>query len=95
MSIHWPAFSPLLVILLLSSLTTGDDAAAGASIADSATGGHDVRIGGALFSDAMGAEGTYEGTYVGMIDHNVTVIAGALGAEVPARGLHGRLSAGS
>jgi manganese/zinc/iron transport system substrate-binding protein len=29
----------------------------------------------------MGAEGTYEGTYVGMIDHNATVIAAALGAR--------------
>jgi hypothetical protein len=33
--------------------------------------GHEVVIGGELYSDAMGAEGTYEGTYVGMIDHNV------------------------
>lgn len=57
--------------------------------------GHEVRIGGELFSDAMGAEDTYEGSYVGMIDHNVTTIARALGADVPARGMSGRLSAGS
>jgi manganese/zinc/iron transport system substrate-binding protein len=29
-----------------------------------------VVIGGELYSDAMGAPGTYEGTYLGMIDHN-------------------------
>ena len=57
--------------------------------------GHDVIIGGELFSDAMGAEGTYEGTYPGMIDHNVTVIANALGGNAPARGMAGKLSAGS
>jgi manganese/zinc/iron transport system substrate-binding protein len=56
--------------------------------------GHAVTIGGELFSDAMGEPGTYEGTWIGMIDHNVTVIAGALGAEVPDRGMDGRLSAG-
>lgn len=56
--------------------------------------GHNVIIGGELFSDAMGAEGTYEGTYPGMIDHNVTVIANALGGQTPERGLAGKLSAG-
>lgn len=35
--------------------------------------GHEVKIGGELFSDAMGRAGTYEGTYIGMIDHNVTL----------------------
>ena len=43
--------------------------------------GHDVVIGGKLFSDAMGQPGTYEGTYIGMIDHNVTTIANALGGS--------------
>ena len=43
------------------------------------------RIGGELFSDAMGPAGSYEGTYVGMIDNNVTVIARALGGEAAAR----------
>ncbi len=43
--------------------------------------GHKVRIGGELFSDAMGRPGTYEGTYVGMIDHNVTTIVNALGGR--------------
>jgi manganese/zinc/iron transport system substrate-binding protein len=54
--------------------------------------GHRVAIGGALFSDAMGAPGSYEGTYVGMMDHNATIIARALGGEAPARGLNGRLA---
>ncbi len=49
--------------------------------------GHEVVIGGELFSDAMGADGTYEGTYLGMIDHNATVIARALGGEAPERGM--------
>jgi manganese/zinc/iron transport system substrate-binding protein len=53
--------------------------------------GHQVVVGGALFSDAMGAPGTYRGTYIGMIDHNVTTIVRALGGEAPLTGLHGRL----
>ncbi|HUE72252.1 MAG TPA: zinc ABC transporter substrate-binding protein [Pirellulaceae bacterium] len=40
--------------------------------------GHTVVIGGELFSDAMGAEGTAEGTYEGMIRHNVDTIVKAL-----------------
>jgi manganese/zinc/iron transport system substrate-binding protein len=54
--------------------------------------GHEARIGGSLFSDAMGPSGTYEGTYIGMIDHNVTTITRALGGEAPARGWQGKLS---
>ena len=65
-----------------------------ALIEGAAAKGHSVAIGGELYSDAMGEPGTYEGTWIGMIDHNVTVIAGALGAEVPDRGMDGRLSAG-
>lgn len=56
--------------------------------------GHRVIVGGELFSDAMGTPGTYEGTYVGMIDHNATTITRALGGEAPARGMAGRLSVG-
>lgn len=66
-----------------------------ALIEGAAAKGHEVTIGGELFSDAMGPDGTYEATWIGMIDHNVTVIAGALGAEVPPRGMDGRLAAGS
>ena len=63
-----------------------------ALIEGAAARGHTVVIGGRLFSDAMGDAGTYEGTYLGMIDHNVTVIARALGGEAPERGMQGRLS---
>jgi manganese/zinc/iron transport system substrate-binding protein len=54
--------------------------------------GHDVIVGGELFSDAMGAAGTYEGTYIGMLDHNITTIVRALGGEAPEKGLNGQLS---
>jgi manganese/zinc/iron transport system substrate-binding protein len=40
--------------------------------------GKDVRIGGSLFSDAMGTAGTPEGTYPGMVRHNVNTIVDAL-----------------
>lgn len=40
--------------------------------------GWEAAIGGQLFSDAMGAEGTPEGTYEGMVRHNVDTIVGAL-----------------
>jgi manganese/zinc/iron transport system substrate-binding protein len=41
--------------------------------------GWDVAIGGELFSDSMGAEGTPEGSYLGMFRHNVDTIVKALG----------------
>jgi len=40
--------------------------------------GWEVVIGGELFSDAMGTEGTHEGTYIGMVEHNVDTIVNAL-----------------
>jgi manganese/zinc/iron transport system substrate-binding protein len=40
--------------------------------------GHKVVIGGTLFSDAMGAEDMPEGTYIGMVEYNVTTIVEAL-----------------
>ncbi|WP_305983081.1 metal ABC transporter solute-binding protein, Zn/Mn family [Roseivirga thermotolerans] len=40
--------------------------------------GHEVKIGGSLFSDAMGAAGTPEGTYLGMVRANVKTIVEAL-----------------
>ncbi|MCO5218105.1 MAG: zinc ABC transporter substrate-binding protein [Thermomicrobiales bacterium] len=43
--------------------------------------GWDVKIGGELFSDAMGEAGTPDGTYIGMIRHNVTTIVEALLGE--------------
>ncbi|REK75201.1 metal ABC transporter solute-binding protein, Zn/Mn family [Paenibacillus paeoniae] len=43
--------------------------------------GLDVKLGGELFSDAMGEAGTLEGTYLGMYAHNVDTIAGALSGK--------------
>jgi manganese/zinc/iron transport system substrate-binding protein len=43
--------------------------------------GWDVLIGGELFSDAMGKDGTPEGTYIGMVRANVNTIVGALLGE--------------
>jgi len=40
--------------------------------------GHEVVIGGTLFSDAMGEAGKPEGTYEGMVRHNVNTIVAAL-----------------
>ncbi len=40
--------------------------------------GHQLRIGGELYSDAMGLEGTPEATYAGMFRHNVDAIVEAL-----------------
>jgi manganese/zinc/iron transport system substrate-binding protein len=39
---------------------------------------HSVSVGGELFSDAMGKSGTDEGTYIGMVKHNVIAIVHAL-----------------
>lgn len=40
--------------------------------------GHTVKVGGELFSDAMGERGTEEGTYIGMVRHNTDTIVKAL-----------------
>ena len=40
--------------------------------------GHDVVIGGELFSDAIGEKGTHEGTHIGAFTHNVDTIVQAL-----------------
>ena len=40
--------------------------------------GHEVKIGGELFSDAMGEAGTSEGTYIGMVKHNIDTLVEAL-----------------
>lgn len=49
-----------------------------AVIAGAKEKGHEVVIGGELFSDAMGEDGTPEGTYIGMVRHNVDTIVSAL-----------------
>ncbi|NBE06261.1 zinc ABC transporter solute-binding protein [Rhodobacter sp. CCP-1] len=71
------------------------DRAIRALIEGAAARGHTVAVGGELFSDAMGPDDTYEGTYIGMMDHNVTTIARALGGTAPERGMSGRLNAGT
>lgn len=43
--------------------------------------GFDVTIGGQLYSDALGDEGTPEGTYLGMLRHNVQTIVTSLGGD--------------
>ncbi len=43
--------------------------------------GHTVTVGGELFSDAMGLPGTPEGTYIGMVRHNVQTIMNSLTTE--------------
>lgn len=45
--------------------------------------GHALRLGGELYSDAMGAAGTPDGTYIGMIRHNAVTIAHALTPGAP------------
>jgi manganese/zinc/iron transport system substrate-binding protein len=45
--------------------------------------GFEVANGGTLFSDAMGEAGTPEGTYLGMVRHNVDTIVAALAAGAP------------
>ncbi|MFW6322886.1 MAG: metal ABC transporter solute-binding protein, Zn/Mn family [Guyparkeria sp.] len=63
-----------------------------ALIEGAASRGQEISLGGELFSDAMGPDGSYEGTYIGMIDHNVTTITRALGGEAPAGGMQDRLA---
>ena len=72
--------------------TTVSDRNVRALIEGARARGHTVKIGGQLYSDAMGAPDTYEGTYIGMIDHNATTIARALGGNTPAGGMAGKLA---
>lgn len=44
--------------------------------------GHEIEIGGELFSDAMDADGNPASTYIGMIFENTVKITQALGGEV-------------
>lgn len=43
--------------------------------------GFEVKIGGELFSDAMGSPDTPEGNYIGMVSHNINTIVSALVGE--------------
>ncbi len=49
--------------------------------------GGEVKIGDSLYSDSMGNRGTYQGTYIGMIDHNISTITKFLGGDVPDTGI--------
>lgn len=40
--------------------------------------GHEVQIGGTLYSDALGNPGSAEGTYIGMYEYNMRTITNAL-----------------
>jgi manganese/zinc/iron transport system substrate-binding protein len=75
--------------------STVSDRNIGALVAGAGARGHTVSIGGELFSDAMGRSGTYEGTYIGMLDHNITTIVRALGGDAPELGMRGRLTPGT
>lgn len=44
--------------------------------------GHVVRLGGELYADAMGADGTADGTYIGMLVANTRAIVAALGGRL-------------
>ena len=54
-----------------------------ALVAEVQSQGHDVVIGGELYSDAMGDPDTAEGTYIGMIRANTLTIVQALGGLLP------------
>lgn len=53
-----------------------------AMVAEVQSRGHDVVIGGELYSDAMGEPGTVAGTYIGMLWENTVTITEALGGTV-------------
>ena len=46
--------------------------------------GWEVAVGAHLFSDAMGEDGTFEGTYIGMVTWNVNAIVSALAGDATA-----------
>ncbi len=52
-----------------------------AIISDCKKRGNDISLGGTLFSDAMGEEGSPEGTYIGMLKHNVAIVVKGLSNE--------------
>ncbi len=45
--------------------------------------GHEVTLGGTLYSDALGEKGTPEGTYIGTVKHNVNTIVTGLTRKRP------------
>ncbi len=45
--------------------------------------GHELRLGGELYSDAMGETSSPEGTYIGMVHHNLNTMIHALSTPQP------------
>ena len=66
-----------------------------ALVEGAAARGHEVSSGASSIPTRWARRAPTKGTYIGMIDHNVTTIASALGGEAPERGMNGRLAAGS
>ncbi|MCB1388774.1 MAG: zinc ABC transporter substrate-binding protein [Rhodobacteraceae bacterium] len=62
--------------------TTLNPRAVRALVEAAAAHGHDLAIGGSLYSDALGEAGSAAGSWPGMIVANVTTIATALGGTV-------------
>jgi manganese/zinc/iron transport system substrate-binding protein len=56
-----------------------------AMVAGAEAKGQPMALGGELFADTMGEPDTPEGTYIGMIEHNVRTIVTALGGTVTER----------
>jgi manganese/zinc/iron transport system substrate-binding protein len=75
---NYIAESEIRAIFVESSVPVRNVEAVQAAVASR---GWQVAIGGELFSDAMGESGTAEGTYLGMVRHNIDTIVGALLGE--------------
>jgi manganese/zinc/iron transport system substrate-binding protein len=54
-----------------------------ALVEGAAARGHEVTIGGELFSDSMGPAGTPEGTWKGMVHHDIQMVTESLGGTFP------------
>ncbi|MCB1563614.1 MAG: zinc ABC transporter substrate-binding protein [Alphaproteobacteria bacterium] len=54
--------------------------------------GHTVARGDMLYSDALGQSGTVEGTYIGMMVHNVKTLTKSLGGKPPVFALDNELA---
>lgn len=78
-----------IAAIFTENISTGDSIRA--IVEGCAARGWTVEVGGEVFSDAFGAPGTYEGTYLGMVDHNATLITRGLGGEAPVGGRLGKL----
>lgn len=65
-------------IRAIFSETSVNDKSVKAVIEGAKREGFEIVLGGELFSDAMGPEGAVEGTYIGMVRHNVDMIVQAL-----------------